>query len=151
MNDTATDMDAIEIADFLATQETGILSLANGDDGYGIPVSFAYDDADEDGPHVYFRLGYAPGSQKRRFVDASDRVSFTVYDRTDEGWKSVVARGRLEEVSARTLDAIVAEAVHGLDIPYFSVHDRPVKELHLTLTRLDVADLTGIVEGGRGR
>jgi hypothetical protein len=147
MSATATEMDAIEIREFLRTQETGVLSLADDGDGYGIPVSFAYDDQEDGRPRVYLRLGFAPGSMKRRYIDATDRVSFTVYDRTDEGWKSVVARGRLEKISGRSLDAIVAEAVRGLDIPYFSVHDRPVDDLHFTLARLNVADLTGIVEG----
>lgn len=147
MSTTATDMDAVEIAQFLESQETGVLSLADGDDGYGVPVSFVYDEADDRGPYVYFRLGFAPGSMKRRFVDASDTVSFVVYDRTPSGWKSVVARGELEEVSARTLDAIVGEAVRGLDIPYFSVHDQPIDKLNLSLARIVITDLSGIVEG----
>lgn len=147
MSSTATDMDAVEIAQFLESQETGVLSLADGDDGYGVPVSFVYDEADDRGPHIYFRLGFAPGSTKRRFVDASDTVSFVVYDRTESGWKSVVARGALEEVSARTLDAIIGEAVRGLDIPYFSVHDRPIDQLNLSLARIDITELSGIVEG----
>jgi hypothetical protein len=141
-------MDAEGIAAFLDTQETGVLSLANDGDGYAIPVSFASDVDDEGGEgEFYFRFGFAPGSEKRTYVDASDRVSFVVYDDTAAGWKSVVARGRLEAVSARSLDAIVAEAVRGLDIPYFAVHDSPIADLHFTLVRLDATELTGIVEG----
>jgi hypothetical protein len=140
-------MDAAEIDRFLETQETGVLSMADDDDGYGIPVSFAYEPESDGGPNLYFRLGYAPGSRKLQYVEASDFVSFVVYDETDEGWKSVVARGRIEEITARSLDAIVAETVHGLDIPYFYVHERPVDDLHFTLTRLGIVDLTGIVEG----
>jgi nitroimidazol reductase NimA-like FMN-containing flavoprotein (pyridoxamine 5'-phosphate oxidase superfamily) len=149
-------MDAEEIAAFLDTQETGVISFANDDDSYAIPVSFASDvndgdDVDDAGEEagaaeLYFRFGFAPGSEKRTYVDASDRVSFVVYDDTAAGWKSVVARGRLEAVSARSLDAIVAEAVRGLDIPYFAVHDSPIGELHFTLVRLDATELTGVVE-----
>lgn len=150
MSATATDMSAVEIAEFLDGQETGVLSLANGDDGYGIPVCFAYEARDETagegGPYVYFRLGYAPGSRKRTFVDASEHVSFTVYDDTDEGWKSVVAQGPLEAVSSRTLDALMAEPIRQLDIPYFSVHDSPIEDLHFTLTRIDIVTLTGVAE-----
>jgi hypothetical protein len=155
MSATATEMDADEIAAFLDGQETGVLSLANADEGYGIPVSFAFEGSDEtadgEGASVYFRLGYAPGSRKRTFVDASDHVSFTVYGDTDEGWKSVVARGPLEAVSSRSLDALLAESIQQLDIPYFSVHGSPMNELHFTLTRLNVAELTGIVEGSTER
>ena len=147
MSASATSMDADEIAEFLDTQETGVLSLAKADDGYGVPVCFAFDDEAGTGPEFYFRLGFAPGSTKRQYVDASEDVSFVVHDDTAEGWKSVVARGRLENVSSRTLDAIVAEAVQGLDIPYFAVHDSPVENLHFTLVRLGVTDLTGVVEG----
>ncbi|WP_318570098.1 pyridoxamine 5'-phosphate oxidase family protein [Salinigranum marinum] len=147
MSATATHMDADEIAAFLDTQETGVVSFADDDDSYAIPVSFASDVDDEGGAaELYFRFGFAPGSEKRAYLDASDHVSFVVYDDTAAGWKSVVARGRLEAVSARSLDAIVAEAVHGLDIPYFAVHDSPVGELHFTLVRLDATELTGIVE-----
>jgi hypothetical protein len=152
-------MDTAEITEFLATQETGVLSLAKDDDGYGVPVSFALDPdegaeggaGDDRGggrePALYFRFGFAPGSTKREYVEASDDVSFVVYDDTAEGWKSVVARGRLENVSARSIDAIVAEAVQGLDIPYFAVHGDSVERLHFTLVRLHVTSLTGIVEG----
>jgi hypothetical protein len=147
MTTTATDMDAVEISEFLGTQGTGVLSLADGDDSYAVPVSFAFDDEDERGPYVYLRLGFAPGSEKRAFIDSSDRVSFVVYDDTEDGWKSVVARGRLETVSARSLDAIVGEAIRGLDIPYFTVHGEAAKDLNFTLARIDVTELTGIVEG----
>jgi len=140
---TATRMDAIEIADFLATQHTGVLSLASDDDAYAVPVSFAYDDADS---ALYLRLGYAPGSQKRTFVDAVDRASFVVYDDTPDGWRSVVARGRLEELSESSLDSSIVESVRGLDIPYFQVHDRPATDLEFHVVRLDVTELTGVAE-----
>lgn len=139
---TATRMDAAEIDEFLASRETGVLSLANDDDAYGIPLSFAYDEA---GLYVYFRLGYAPGSRKRRFVDAAEQVSFVVYDRADGVWKSVVARGRLEEVSTTNLDSVIVETARELEIPYFQVHDRPMEELDVTIARIEVSELSGIV------
>ena len=141
---TVTRMDALEISAFLETQSAGVLALADDDDGYAVPVSFAFDD---DTPQVYFRLGYGPDSQKRRFVEASDDVSFVVHDDTDEGWKSVIARGELEAVSRSSADSAVVESVRDLDIPFYQVHDRPAEEMSFHLVRLNPTELSGIVEG----
>lgn len=139
----ATAMDGIEIADFLAGQPTGVLSLADGDDSYAIPVSFAYDG---DSQGIYFRLGYAPASQKQDFVESTDHASFVVYDHTDDGWCSVVAEGHLEELTESDVDATVHEAVDHLEIPFFEVHERPADELDFTIVRLHVSTVHGIVE-----
>lgn len=141
---TATQMDAIEMAEFLETQQTGVLSLAKDGDGYAIPVSFVYDD---DQQHVYLRLGFAPGSQKRKYLDATEHVSFVVYDETDEGWKSVVIQGTVEELSSTTLDSSIHEAVNNLDIPFMSVHKRPVNDTEFRIVRVSVTTINGIVEG----
>jgi nitroimidazol reductase NimA-like FMN-containing flavoprotein (pyridoxamine 5'-phosphate oxidase superfamily) len=139
-----THMDATDIADFLATQHTGVLSLAEGNDSYAIPVSFAHK-ADEGA--VYFRLGYGADSNKRRFVGAVDTASFVVHDQTDEGWKSVVVHGELEQLSENSLDSTVVQSVRDLDIPYFNVFDDASGNLEFVIVRLDAASLTGIVAG----
>lgn len=139
-------MDALEIATFLADQQSGVLALASEDRVYAVPVSFAYAD---DGPALYFRLGYGPDSQKRSFVEASDEATFVVYDHTAEGWKSVIAEGRLESLSESALDSSVVEAVERLQIPFFQVHQRPASELELAIVRLDVGKLSGVVESRR--
>lgn len=141
---TGTAMDAIEIDDFLGERTTGVLSLGRENVGYGIPVSFAYHDGD-----VFFRLGYAPGSEKRRFVDAAERAAFVVYGQSGEGWKSVVARGPLEELSDTSLDSTVAEAVDDLEIPFFAVHDRPAEDLEFNVVRMHVEQIDGVDETGR--
>lgn len=141
-------MDAIQIDEFLASQQTGVLSLAHGDDAYGIPLSFWFDDSDSS---IYFRMGYAPGSQKRKFVESSQYVTFVVYDHNDDGWKSVVAEGELEVLSEDTLDSAVEEATRHLDIPYYEVHERPVDELEFDIIRMRVTKLNGIAEGHMGQ
>jgi len=141
-------MDAIEIAEFLQSQHTGVLAMGRDDVGYGIPLSFAYE---EDGPYVYFRLAYADGGQKREFVDAAEAVSFVVHAATDDGWKSVVAAGPIETRSETDFDAQVVEVTEQLDIPYFSVHDRPAEGLEFVIARIDVSDLTGVVERSADR
>lgn len=140
---TATAMDAIAIGEFLSTRQTGVLAMADAGSVYAIPVSFAYDEV---GPAIYFRFASGPDSQKRRYVDGADAASFVVYDRTDEGWKSVVAEGHLESVAESNLDTAVEAAVKALQIPFFEVHRRPASELEFTIMRLDVAKLSGVVE-----
>lgn len=148
--ETATQMDGLEIADFLASQETGVLSLASDDDAYAIPVSYAISGNES---NLFVRLGYGPGSEKRRFVEATEEAVLVVYDETDEGWRSVVARGPLEPLGETELDDAVETAVRGLDIPFFRVHDRPTDDLEFSLVRLRTTSLTGVVEavGGRNR
>lgn len=145
---TATAMDALEISEFLSGQGTGVLALAKGGSVYAFPVSFAYH---EDGPDLYFRLGYGPGSQKRAYVEGADEASFVAYDRTAEGWKSVLAEGQLEPVSGSQLDTSLEEAVKGLHIPYFQVHREPSADLEFSIVRLDADKLSGIVEAQHSR
>lgn len=137
-------MDAIEIAEFLAECHTGVLSLADGDDAYSFPVSFDYDDGDS---AAYFRFGYGPDSQKRRFVERVDTASFVAYDRVDGQWHSVVMEGQVDRVSESSVDAAVVEALNGLDVPYFQVHHRPAGDMDFEVVRLDASKVSGIVEG----
>lgn len=137
-------MDAVEIADFLKSRETGVLGLAKEDDAYAIPLSYTYE---EGATSIYFRLGYGPGSQKREFVDASNIVTFVVYTKTAAAWKSVMAQGRLSELSTSSLDSSIVESVKSLDIPFYQVHDRPVADLEISIVELSISHLHGIVGG----
>lgn len=136
-------MDGIEITDFLKSQQTGVLSLADDDESYAIPVSFAYQNGD-----IYIRLGYGTDSQKRDFVETSDYVSFVVYDRTDDGWKSVVVRGTPETLAENSVDSTIAEVTRTLEIPFFRVFRQDTDELEFNIVRIEVDDSTGIVSGG---
>lgn len=140
---TATAMDAIEIADFLESQATGVIALGKAGSVYAFPVSYAYNDEE---PAVYYRFGFGEDSHKRAYVEEADEVSFVVYDHTDVGWKSVLAEGQLEHVSPSKLDTSVVEAVNALRIPYFEVHRQPAAELEFNIYRLQVDKLSGIVE-----
>ena len=141
---TGTAMDGVEIADFLEARGAGVLSLARENDGYGIPVSYAYE---EDEQAIYFRLGFGPESQKRAFVDATERASLVVFEETSAGWQSVVVEGKLSDVAAGQLESSLAEAVRGFNIPYFAVFGRPSSELDFSLYRMKADSLTGIAEG----
>ena len=141
---TKREMDAIEIAEFLDARHAGVLSLADGGDAYSIPVSFDYD-GDESA--LFFRFGFGPDSQKRQFLEAVESASFVVFEREEGRWKSVVIEGPVETVSESTLDSNIVEALDGLDIPYFRIHQRPSGNMDFEIARLDATKMTGIVEG----
>ena len=140
-------MDAIEIADFLESQATGVIALSKSVSVYAFSVSSAYNDEE---PAVYYRFRFGENSQKRAYLENADEVSFVVYDHTDLGWKSVLAEGQLEHVSPSKLDTSVVEAVNALRIPYFEVHRQPDAELEFSVHRLQVDTLSGIVEAQAG-
>lgn len=141
---TAKKMDALEIDEFLESQQTGVLALANDDDAYAVPLSFAYDDEDRS---VYLRLGFGPGSQKQRYMEATDHVSFVVYEDTEEGWKSVLVEGKVTMLSHDSLDAAIVEVMEGLDIPYFQVHSRPATDIRFRVACIEPTRVSGIIEG----
>lgn len=136
-------MDGTDIIDFLEANGTGVLSLAKGDDSYAVPVSYAYD---QDDRRVYFRLGYGPGSQKQKYLEATDHATFVVYDRTETGWKSVVASGHLQELSESDIEASLLESLKSLDIPFFRVFERPSDEIDFTIVALEIDSLNGRIE-----
>jgi len=144
-------LDDAAIESFLDGQSVGTLSLAKGDESYAVPVAFTFD---PDGSDFYFRLGYAPGSRKREFIDATERATFVVAGRTEAGWKSVVARGEPEHRSTvedldthRPADGSMSPADRELEIPFFHVFDAPAETV-FALVRLRVDELTGVAEAG---
>jgi len=146
---TADPLDDAAIESFLESQSVGALSLAKGSESYAVPVAFTFDPGDQD---FYFRLGYAPESRKREFIDATARATFVVADRTEAGWKSVIARGEPEHRSTvedldthRPADGSVSPAERELEIPFFHVFDTPA-EMVFALVRLPADELTGVVE-----
>jgi len=137
-------MDALEIAEFLDARHVGVLSLADGDDAYSIPLSFDYHQGQS---ALFFRFGYGPDSQKRRFLETVDSASFVAFEHEDGLWKSVVIEGPVRSVSESNIDTSIVEALDGLDIPYFQVHHRPSGDMDFEIVRLDATKVSGIVEG----
>ncbi|WP_396613561.1 pyridoxamine 5'-phosphate oxidase family protein (plasmid) [Haloferax sp. S1W] len=129
-----------EIDDFLGRAGTGVLSFARRNESYSIPISYGFD---RKNTQFFVRLGFGPDSEKKRFTEVMSRVSFVVYGQTADGWKSVVARGRLEEI---TEDAIDSDLIHTLkesEIPLVTIFDQPLDELDFRMYRLVVDDLSG--------
>jgi hypothetical protein len=140
MSEQSVVMSHEEIVEFLGTGGTGVVAFAKDGDSYAIPISYGFDAEDEG---LYLRLAFDSESEKREYVDATGDVSVVVHEQTDEGWKSVVARGRLSEVTEAALDSTVVEAMRTMDIPFVTIYDKPSAELDFEMYRLVPDELTG--------
>jgi uncharacterized protein len=135
----STEMGADERDDFLGEGGTGVLAFSTGDDSpHAVPVSYGYDASEST---FYFRLAVGPETEKG---DLSHRaVSFVTYGREDGRWRSVVARGRLEET---TEEPIATRTLQGLDrvhIPLFDVFGEEPRRVPFEFYRLVPEELAG--------
>ncbi len=97
MSGIAGSISKTEAVNFLARQGHGVLSLARENDGYGFPISVAYD---AEQSRCIVHLAMADGSRKEAFVEASRTVTITSYDfDEDDQWQSVVVTGSLRPLS----------------------------------------------------
>lgn len=134
---------------FLVSQSMGTLSLAKGNDSYAIPVGFTYE---PESRNFYFRLGYGPESRKWEYAKATNRATFVVAADTEEGWKSVVARGTLvhintiEDLAEHSLThESVSQTDQETDIPFYNVFEAPSKLL-FALACLAAQEISGVAE-----
>jgi hypothetical protein len=134
------EMSADERDEFLGTGGTGVVSFqtAGRRAPYSLPVSYGYD---EERGAFYFRLAFPPESGKER-GQLESPVSFVTYDRTDEGWRSVVATGELEEVSEENLDTEVLDGMQRIHIPLYDVFEGDPRQMPFRFFHLDPASLT---------
>ncbi len=135
-------LDERERDEFLESGNTGVLSLSVPDDApHSIPVSYGYDSVDE---VFYFRLAVGPDTKKGS-LDGRP-VSFVVYGRHADVWKSVVASGALRETTA---DDVALQSLEGLErvhIPLVDIFGEPVENVSFEFYRLDPEQITGRVE-----
>lgn len=135
-------MTAEERDEFLKNGGTGVLSLAAGDEPpHSVPVSYGYDSSTET---FYFRLAVGAESSKGE-VEAGN-VSFVTYDETDEGWRSVVARGHLEHVESEGIEIESLEGLDRVNIPLIDIFEAPLREVSFRFYRLVPDELTTRVE-----
>jgi nitroimidazol reductase NimA-like FMN-containing flavoprotein (pyridoxamine 5'-phosphate oxidase superfamily) len=124
----------------LADHETGVLSLARGDEPYSIPISYGYAPAER---QFYLRLVSTTDSQKDRFLPCSPSARFVVYEEDDPVYRSVVAAGSLERIPD---DAVTAEHIEQFGRakrPLFEVWGEQWPALAVTLYRLAADELSG--------
>lgn len=128
--------------EFLENGGTGVLSLSAGDDSpHSVPVSYGYDSVTET---FYFRLAVGADSSKKKAKDR--QASFVTFDETEDGWKSVVAKGRLQDVESEGIEVETLEGLDRVDIPLIDVFETPIRETSFEFYRLVPDELTGRVE-----
>ena len=129
-------MSGAEVESCLRDVGHGVLSLADGDESYAIPLYHHYDDGS-----LFFRLGHTPGDLKGRYLDATDVATYVVAEAradgaVDSGW-SVVARGPIAPVTGNDRAAIEER------FPPVRLFDESRAEVTVTLYELDIESLSG--------
>jgi nitroimidazol reductase NimA-like FMN-containing flavoprotein (pyridoxamine 5'-phosphate oxidase superfamily) len=143
-------MNENERDEFLDRGGTGVISFDTPDDDapYSRPVSYGYD---AETGNFYFRLAVGPeDTGKKDLIDGDREISFVTYDETDRGWRSVIATGRLEEITKSALDPAVSEAMQRVAIPFVDVYDSHPLTLEFRFFRLTPDEVTGHQEAGTG-
>lgn len=143
MEDTrSVTMNDEERDEFLGNGGTGVASFPGEDDGapYSLPVSYGYDTETGD---FYFRLAFGPDTSKGDVVRDRTPVSFVTFEQSDDGWRSVVATGKLHEVTEAAIDSDVVTAIRRIHIPLVDVFDRNPRELEFRFFQLDPEEVHG--------
>ena len=129
-----------EIASALASANHGVLSLADGDTAYSVPMSYGFD---PDAGVVVFQFVNHEGSKKQAFVERTETASFTVSRAGDDEGFSVVVKGPISAVSdERNADAYAAIAATAW-FPDFTVFDGAVTEAEFELFELSIDSIEG--------
>ncbi len=140
--DQQTELSRDEIDALLGRHETGVLSLACGDEPYATPISYGYDAAEST---FYFRLAVDPGSEKGDLEDRA--VSVVVYGQDEaDDWHSVVASGRLEETTDEGIATDTLAGLKRVDIPLVDIFGKPPRDVAFEFYRLAPDELTGRTE-----
>ncbi len=129
-----------ELTAFLGNGGTGVISFStrSNDSPYSIPVSYGFN---TDVEHFHFRLAFPPGSEKEALVTRP--VTFVTHRQTDEGWRSVIATGSLEDLTNEPHESSAIQERWGVNIPLVDVFEEPPEDLTLRQFRLVPDQLTG--------
>jgi len=138
--DQQTEMSRAETDALLARHETGVLSLARGDEPYAIPISYGYD---AEARTFYLRLVSTPNSEKREFLNSSPAVRLVVSEETEPEYRSVVAKGTLREVSTDEMTVERIEQFGDAKRPLFEIWGESKTDLRIQLYELDAGDVSG--------
>lgn len=135
------EMEAPDVERFLARRGNGVLSFADEDIPYGIPVSFGYD---EDGERFVLQLVFGSDSRKRAFVEDGEPVVLVSYEwNTPYDWRSVIARGTLYELPECEEIEAAKTFVPEAKTASLAVFKEPVENLDAVWYEIRVDQLTG--------
>ncbi|WP_458205676.1 pyridoxamine 5'-phosphate oxidase family protein [Haladaptatus sp. NG-SE-30] len=126
-------MDETELERKLRETETGILSLAQDDDAYAIPVGFHYD-----GKRLLLRFGVKDDGEKMAFVKTTDTASFVIYDtKSNESW-SILMTGTLHPFEGSFDETEINELFAPL-----RVFDEDVDDVEPVIYAFEIEHVTG--------
>ncbi|WP_418281059.1 pyridoxamine 5'-phosphate oxidase family protein [Halorubrum sp. DTA98] len=138
-----TEISETEIQDGLTRAEYGVLSLTNGNETYGIPLSFGYDETIET---IYFMLAFDEGSKKREFLQTTRTASLTVVD-TDlpDNWTSVLITGPVTPVPTDETTTAYAALADTAEFPAMYTFEEyfDMETTEQSLYQLTVESLSG--------
>jgi nitroimidazol reductase NimA-like FMN-containing flavoprotein (pyridoxamine 5'-phosphate oxidase superfamily) len=85
------------INEVLTETGIGVLSMSEGGEPYGVPLSFGYDGNDR----LYFVfLGASTELRKEAYAEQASVASFTTFDVDPDGsWRSVIVAGPLDRIT----------------------------------------------------
>jgi nitroimidazol reductase NimA-like FMN-containing flavoprotein (pyridoxamine 5'-phosphate oxidase superfamily) len=138
--DHQTEMSRAETDALLARHETGVLSLADGDEPYAIPISYGYDG---EARTFFLRLVSTPESEKREFLSSSPAVRLVVSEETEPEYRSVVVKGTLTEISNDEMTVERIEQFGDAKRPLFEIWGESKTDLRIQLYELDADDISG--------
>ncbi|MCU4754081.1 pyridoxamine 5'-phosphate oxidase family protein [Halobacteria archaeon AArc-curdl1] len=132
-------LDESERVSLLGDGGTGVLSFSTeGDEPpRTIPVSYGYDAVTSS---FYFRL--ATSSEWPADEFDGHAVSFVTYD-VDDGWWSIIAKGRLEDIEHEDIATESLDALERVEIPLIDIFGTHPREIDFSFCRLDPEECTG--------
>ncbi|WP_227356070.1 pyridoxamine 5'-phosphate oxidase family protein [Haladaptatus salinisoli] len=132
-------MEREEVDTFLREQGVGVLSLTDGQEAYGVPVSFGYDG--EDSLYfVFLRIGEQ--SKKEQFAEQTERASLTVYNVDSKHvWTSVIVSGSLHQIPDREWNELETAIEDNAWYPSLFSEAEPMRDIQGWELRMD--DVTG--------
>ncbi|WP_254768261.1 pyridoxamine 5'-phosphate oxidase family protein [Salinilacihabitans rarus] len=85
-----------ESRSLLTSHDHGVLSIASRDRSYGLPISYAYDEAND---RLIFGFVNTPESKKHQFAVATEEATLTIYEYDDvDSWRSVIVTGPIAPI-----------------------------------------------------
>lgn len=135
------EMDDETARGFLREQGFGVLSLAAGDEAYGVPMSYGYDADYERLYFVFLRPGES--SRKEQFAEATARASFLTFDvPSRDEWRTVVVTGRLRAVDDEEWPAVRDALAANAWFPTLFSETEPMRDI--VGWALDADEVTGM-------
>jgi nitroimidazol reductase NimA-like FMN-containing flavoprotein (pyridoxamine 5'-phosphate oxidase superfamily) len=127
-------MSEADVDAYLRDGRHGVLSLADGDEAYAVPLSYHYD-----GDRLLLRVSVSDSQrEKARYIEATETATFVCYDATHDGSWSILIRGPLSRWTADVDEAALDEW-----FPPFRLFDEAVEAVEFHLYQLEMEAVTG--------